>query len=205
MAVRARELADSHDLTGKHVFFNEKWVPYAERQNFLLDADVGVSTHFEHIETTFSFRTRILDYLWTHLPIVTTRGDGFGDLVSAEGLGVAVRESDPAALAAALELMLFDDAASSLARANVARVRQDFTWDKTLAPLIEFCRDPRPAPDRVPPEQVVAKPKTLVGKVRRDYRTARRYLNDQGVGALVAATTARLKRRSVAKVRAAQG
>ncbi len=91
MAVRARELADSLGLTGRHVFFNEKWVPYNDRQNFLLDADVGVSTHFEHIETTFSFRTRILDYLWTHLPIVTTRGDGFGDLVIAEGLGVAVR------------------------------------------------------------------------------------------------------------------
>src|SRR4029077_10583123 len=65
MAHRARELADELGLTAKNVFFNEKWVPYAERQNYLLDADVGVSTHFEHIETTFSFRTRILDYLWT--------------------------------------------------------------------------------------------------------------------------------------------
>ena len=46
----------------------EDWVAFEDRQNFLLDADVGVSTHLDHIETEFSFRTRILDYLWAGLP-----------------------------------------------------------------------------------------------------------------------------------------
>ena len=58
----------------------------------------------------------------------------------------------PAALAAALESMLYDPEAIAVATKNVGRVREDFTWDKALAPLVEFCRDPRPAPDRVPPE-----------------------------------------------------
>lgn len=149
MAAHARELADQLGLTGSHVFFNEKWVPYDDRQNYLMDADVGVSTHFEHIETTFSFRTRILDYLWARLPIVTTRGDGFGDLVAAEGLGVAVPERDPEALAAALDSMLFDVTAIERARNNVEVVRAGFTWDKALDPLVRFCRDARPASDRV--------------------------------------------------------
>ena len=39
---------------------------------YLTEADAGVSTHHEHIETTYSFRTRILDYLWASLPIVAT-------------------------------------------------------------------------------------------------------------------------------------
>jgi GT2 family glycosyltransferase/glycosyltransferase involved in cell wall biosynthesis len=210
MAFQARELSDTLGLTGTHVFFNEQWVPYAERQNFLMDADVGVSTHFEHIETTFSFRTRILDYLWTHLPIVTTRGDGFGDLVAAEGLGVAVRENDTVALAAALESMLFDDEASARARLNVGRVRQEFTWDKALAPLIEFCRDPHPAPDRLPPEDPHDKherhtsaARGLKSKVRKDIGTARKYLATEGVGGLTAAVTARLHRNSAARKRKA--
>ena len=46
------------------MFFNEDWVAYDDRQNYLLEADVGVSTHLDHVETEFSFRTRILDYLW---------------------------------------------------------------------------------------------------------------------------------------------
>ena len=207
MAVRARTLSDTLGLTGKHVFFNEQWVPYADRQNYLLDADVGVSTHFEHIETTFSFRTRILDYLWTKLPIVTTRGDGFGDLVAAEGLGVAVGEGDPQALADALELMMFDDAARDRARRNVERVRQDFTWDRALAPLIEFCRDPRPAPDRVPPEgpgrETAGLSRAMRERARGNIATARKYLDTEGIGGLTAAITARLRRNSAARRRKA--
>jgi GT2 family glycosyltransferase len=147
MAFQARELADSLSLTGKYVFFNEGWVDYDDRQNYLLDADLGVSTHFEHVETTFSFRTRILDYLWAGLPIVATGGDTFGDLIEAEQLGVVVPEHDVAALSAALERALFDADFIADCRANVVEVRQRFVWERALAPLIDFCRDARPAAD----------------------------------------------------------
>ncbi len=208
MAVRSRELSDKLGMTGKHVFFNEKWVPYNDRQNFLMDADVGVSTHFEHIETTFSFRTRILDYLWANLPIVTTRGDGFGDLVGAKGLGVAVPENDPEALAVALELMLFDEAAYAAARVNVSRVREDFTWDKALAPLIEFCRDPRPAPDRVPPEAPGHRPQASTirrvrARISEDIKITRRHLSETGVRGVVAAANGRVQRSLSARKRRA--
>lgn len=207
MAVRARDLSESLGLTGKHVFFNEEWVPYNDRQNYLMDADVGVSTHFEHIETTFSFRTRILDYLWAHLPIVTTRGDGFGDLVSAEGLGIAVRENDPDALAAALQTMLYDPEAIRSAKENVGRVRQEFTWDKALAPLVEFCRNPLPAPDRVPPEQPVVRhaspTRVLRERVREDIVIAKRHLRDGGIGGMFSAAGGRVQRKFAARKRKA--
>lgn len=64
VAVAARDLSDSLGLTGTHVFFNEDWVPYEERADFLMESDIRVSTHLPHVETAFSFRTRILDYLW---------------------------------------------------------------------------------------------------------------------------------------------
>ena len=147
MAWQTRKLADELGLTGRHVFFNEGWVAYDDRQNYLLDADVGVSTHFDHLETTFSFRTRILDYLWAGLPIVATGGDTFGALIDAEGLGRTVPEQDPAALTEALVAMLYDRGAGDLARRNVARVREQYTWSRALEPLVRFCADPRPAAD----------------------------------------------------------
>ena len=82
-------------MTDKFVFFNEAWVPYDQRHNWLLDADCGVTTHFEHVETTFAFRTRVLDYLWAGLPIVTTDGDAFADLVRTERLGVVAKCAPP--------------------------------------------------------------------------------------------------------------
>jgi hypothetical protein len=85
-----------------------------------------------------SFRTRILDYLWAGLPMVVTEGDVFAELITREGLGLVVAEKDPEALAAALDRILFDDEFIAECRANVARVREDFYWDRVLEPLVSF-------------------------------------------------------------------
>lgn len=221
MAVVAntRELAQRLGLADKNVFFNEQWVKLEDRHNYLLESDVGVSTHYDHIETTLSFRTRILDYLWAELPIVTTRGDSFGDLVASEGLGVAVGERDVVELAAALELMLFDEDAIASARTAVRRVRPDFTWERALKPLIDFCLDPQPAPDRAllslapSPKRRVSRPGrassvpltdreralifheigTMPKGLLRDIALARHYVLNGGLAMLGAKAASRLR------------
>jgi len=145
---QARALAEQLGLRDTAVFFNESWVPYDERQNYLLEADAGVSTHGVHLETTLAFRTRILDYLWTALPMVVTTGDTFGELVEREQLGVAVPPDDAAALADALEKTLFDAAFRKRAASNIQSVREQFRWPNVLAPLVEYVREPWAAPDR---------------------------------------------------------
>lgn len=141
------DLAEELGALDTSVFFNAEWVEYADRESFFAEADAGVSTHHDHVETTFSFRTRILDYLWAGLPMVVTEGDSFAELVEREALGVVVPAGDATALADALEKVLFDDAFAEVTRANVRRVAQEFTWSKTLAPLIEFMRSPHHASD----------------------------------------------------------
>jgi GT2 family glycosyltransferase/glycosyltransferase involved in cell wall biosynthesis len=202
---RARVLTTQLGL-GDHVFFNETWVPYEERQNYLLDADLGVSTHFQHVETTFSFRTRILDYLWAGLPIVSTEGDSFGDLVAKESLGAAVPERDEEALAAALERLLFVDSAASAARENVRRVREDYTWERVLAPLVEFCREPVRAADKAAIVGLLPDVATRLGAaasgkrssnysgIRRDVDRIRYYLRNGGPSAVLERFRARRQR-----------
>ncbi|NQW86497.1 MULTISPECIES: glycosyltransferase [unclassified Frigoribacterium] len=148
IVAKVRAVADELGLTGVHVFFNEAWIPYDDRGAYLREADAGVSTHYEHLETTFSFRTRILDYLWAELPIVTTDGDSFAELVGKEDLGVVVHERDVDGLANALESVLFDDSARRRHVANVKRVREGFTWENVLTPLVEFVREPMRAADK---------------------------------------------------------
>ena len=149
MATELRRLAEELGLVGTHVFFNEGWVAYEARADFLLEADVGVSTHLDHVETAYSFRSRILDYLWAGLPIVATAGDAFADIIAAERLGVAVPPGDEVALEAALWHVLGDQASAKACRLNVARVAPNFAWEHALAPLLAFCREPRRAPDLV--------------------------------------------------------
>jgi len=151
MATEARRLADELGLVGTHVFFNEGWVPYDKRQDYLLEAELGVSTHLDHLETAFSFRTRILDYIWASLPVVTTEGDALAELVSREGLGLTVPPGDTRALEEALFLLLSDQGSRSSCRDRLVALRPALAWNEALKPLLAFCRRPRRAPDLARP------------------------------------------------------
>ncbi|OLF04666.1 glycosyl transferase [Actinophytocola xinjiangensis] len=196
IGARTRQLAGRLGLTDRHVFFNETWVPYAERQNWLLDSDCGVTTHYEHVETTFAFRTRVLDYLWAGLPIVTTDGDSFADLVRTERLGVVVPAEDPTALADALERVLYDEEFARAARERIAVVRERFTWETALAPLVSFCRNPVPATDRLPGAQPLVPNRPLrMGEVlRRDLDLVKSYLDAGGPAELTKRAAGRVRR-----------
>ncbi|MHB1535453.1 MAG: glycosyltransferase [Acidimicrobiales bacterium] len=195
MAISARELAEDLSLTGTFVFFNEGWVSYADRQNWLLEADLGVSTHLEHAETAFSFRTRILDYLWAALPIVATDGDAFASIIADEGLGAVVPTGDAASLAEAMFRLLDDVEMAAECRKNAERVRVRFSWSTVLGPLMDFCRLPHRAPDLVAPEPVqpeLAPP--MPGRARQDARIVAALYRDGGVRRVVQGATQRLRR-----------
>ena len=195
VAWHTRQLSDELGLTGKHVFFNDGWVDYGDRQNYLLDADVGVSTHFEHVETTFAFRTRILDYLWAGLPVVATGGDTFGRLIAAEGLGAVVPEQDVEGLADALDRALYDDRFAAECRANVARSRSDFRWRRTLAPLVDFCDRPARAADvGKDVRRFVRRPVVPAGVIGREALRASTLLRQGGFRLLAARALSRTRR-----------
>jgi hypothetical protein len=199
MAVATKELSDALGLTDKHVFFNEDWVAYDDRQNYLLEADIGVSTHLDHVETAFSFRTRILDYLWASLPIVATAGDTFATLIEEHGLGITVPAEDAEALEEALFRLLDDTELAARCRENVAAFAPRFSWAKVLAPLIAFCRAPRRAPDlaaaaatgsRADPVLAPMRITTIAG----DVALAREYFREGGLGEVGRRAKTRIRR-----------
>jgi glycosyltransferase involved in cell wall biosynthesis len=151
IAQRLRDRAAELGLTPTHVQFVEGWVPYDERADWLLDADVTVSAHLDHIETAYAFRTRILDTLWAGVPVVATGGDTFGDLIERYGLGRTVPPGDVAATAAALEELLLDATARRAAREAIQALAPCFAWHRVLAPLRAFCGDPHLSSDRADP------------------------------------------------------
>lgn len=171
MAVRAVELSKELGLLDRHVFFNLGWVPYDERHNYLLEADIGVSTHFDTIETRYAFRTRMLDYFWAGRPIVATGGDTLADLVATRELGLTVRAGDPQELADAITRLLDDDDRYRQAQTNVMAIRNEYSWPVVvsgLAELIDATAGQSPtAPSRF------AKPRHLSLVARNVYRQSR--------------------------------
>jgi glycosyltransferase involved in cell wall biosynthesis len=204
MARDARALAGKLGLTGKHVFFNEEWVAYDDRQNFLLEADVGVSTHIDHVETAYSYRTRVLDYVWAGLPVVATAGDSLSGMVEARGLGLTVPPGDVEALGDALFRLLDDKVLATACRERARDVARDLAWEQVLEPLIEFCRTPRRAPDLLDPATAASMRETFAGAPRdsragatgwrRDVRLAISHLRNGGPRQMVARARGRVRR-----------
>ncbi len=147
MVAEAADLAKKLGVVDKTVFFNYGWVPYEKRANYLLEADIGVSTHFDHIETRFSFRTRMLDSLWAQLPIICTRGDAISELVEDEQLGIAVAEKDIKGLADAMLKLVSDDTYYYQCKANIGKIKDRYIWETAVEPLLEVCRLPSRAAD----------------------------------------------------------
>jgi glycosyltransferase involved in cell wall biosynthesis len=199
MGIVAESVALARELGAldRSVFFNESWVDFADRQNYLLEASIGASTHMSHVETEFAFRTRILDYLWAGLPMIVSEGDSFADLVRDEGLGIAVPAGDEAALQQALERMLTDDAFVREARAGVARVRERFYWEWVLAPLVEFIRTPAHAADYPENRRRAGRSTGRTAKpygLRHDLGMAWHHLVNSGPGAVTSRIRGRLRR-----------
>lgn len=128
------------------VFFGD-WVPYEDWPSYLLEADVGLSLHFDTVEARLAFRSRVLDYVWAGLPMVVTEGDALSQQVGRLGLGEVIGYAEEQKLATAV-LRLLDRGRSGFAR-PFAEAQRVFTWERAAEPLAEFCTNPRLAPDTV--------------------------------------------------------
>jgi len=139
MAKEAIRVSDELGLTDKHVFFNQEWVDYNKRGSYFSGADIGVSIHKIHIETYYSFRTRILDYLKYDLPIICTKGDYFSELVQEKGLGISVNPENEDELAAAI-LSLADEKRRNRLKQKIEGEKMQFYWERVSQPLVQYCQ-----------------------------------------------------------------
>jgi glycosyltransferase involved in cell wall biosynthesis len=188
-AERALMIARREGLEGECVHFNQGWVPYAERGAWLLEADLGVTAHHDHLEARYSFRTRVLDYLWAGLPVVATSGDTMAELVEREGLGRTAPPGDVEGFAGACRELLDDAAAHAAARARIAELAPALRWEQAARPLIEWCSRVHQITPRKPHRRVLRR------ALREQYlRTLPNTVEERGVRSAAAQVGRRVRR-----------
>jgi glycosyltransferase involved in cell wall biosynthesis len=119
------------------------WTPAERRYDLLRDVDLLVAPHRPSLETRLSLRTRFLDALAAGCPVVTSAGGAMSRMLREHGAGWVVPPGDAGALAAALAEAVEDEAARERRRAGARELLHGFHWDRALAPLVRFCREPR--------------------------------------------------------------
>lgn len=149
---RAEELAGSLGVLGSNVIFLDEWVPFHDRENFLLDADIALSAHKPSLETHYAFRTRILDHFWAELPSVVSTGDWFAEYIETHELGLVVPCEDVHETADALLRFKNDPELRRTVKSNVSSIRDQWHWAATVHELKKNLIAFRSLPSIVPEE-----------------------------------------------------
>jgi glycosyltransferase involved in cell wall biosynthesis len=144
---QAIALSKELGLYDRYVFFND-WVPYEERQNYLLEADIGASLHLDHIETRFAFRTRLLDYVWAGLPVLSTGGDVLSETLAAQNLARLAAPGDVDGVTQAILTLLANPTLRADCAPRFREMAARYYWGVVTRPLVEFCAAPYLAPDK---------------------------------------------------------
>jgi glycosyltransferase involved in cell wall biosynthesis len=145
MVTQAQTLAEEIGEKDKSIIFFE-WLSYQDREALLCDAYIGITLHPVHIETRYSIRTRILDYLWAQIPIVVTDGDVTSEWVRQFKIGEVVPQFDVEAVARAL-ISILSKPKDSWAPA-FEPLGEKFIWSRVVSPLRRYCSQGSYAPDR---------------------------------------------------------
>jgi glycosyltransferase involved in cell wall biosynthesis len=151
----------------------EPWAPYGARAEFFERFAVALLTFRQSLETDLSMRTRIYDYLWCGLPIVTSSAPGTDEVLTHYGAGSVVTSDEPVAFANELVGILRNRERHAAMERGARAFVEDHQWARTLAPLREFCRTPgfelTKETFTIPP-RIAERPPSFLDRIRRRLR-----------------------------------
>jgi len=131
-----RAWAERRGILDKQVHILD-WIPYEERLAAYRDCTAGVNLYAPSLETSLSFRTRILDFLYAGLPVAAVRGGGLDRAFEGQP-GLHLCAPDPADVVRVLRPMLEHPAGDSERDRLSAAARGRFSWEKAAAPLLAY-------------------------------------------------------------------
>lgn len=145
IAAESIELAEQIGEKDKTIFFID-WIDYEDRSALLCESDVGVILHPYHLETRYSIRTRVMDYFWCHLPVVSTEGDITSEWVEKYHVGRTVPPGNEEKLSEAI-LEVLTTPKQHWER-GFQEIHRQMSWDIQVTPLRQFCLSKKYAADR---------------------------------------------------------
>lgn len=143
-AKKTLDYVKKRGLEGTCVFFVDKWIPYEERVNYLLEGDAAIYAHKQSLETRYSHRSRVLDHIYAGLPTIATSGDFLSDhVIPDKDLGVVV-ENTVSDVGNAIQKLTTSPDLQARIRDSIEKTRSEFTWKETTRNLVEFIQASQP-------------------------------------------------------------
>jgi glycosyltransferase involved in cell wall biosynthesis len=181
------ELIEYVEKSGASKFVElQDWIKFEDRADWYLDSDVVVVINQEGPENELAWRTRVVDFAWVNLPIITNGGDPFGEMLLSADAAARFTGLSKEAMADDLLKLLNDPTRLKTIRENLSGVRENLYWDVATQEVTEaILAHTRPADLTKYGYDVITPQAGVRGKVTRIAVKARRlpgYVRKHGVG-----------------------
>ena len=107
----------------------QDWVDFNDRANWYLDSDLVVVVNKLGEENGLAWRTRLVDFVWADLPIITNGGDPLGETLIKNSAAARFTGGSVDEMARDLVGLLRDDNKLGALKENIVKLRADFYWD----------------------------------------------------------------------------
>jgi len=131
-------------------------VPFKERGNYYLQSDIGINIPLPTIEDEMSVRTRVIDYIWGKLPIITPARDEYSKMVIENKGGFTYIPGTPSNLSSLLQSLMNDAGRKKIesAKKNMEKIyANSLNIKEVVKPLEKFINEPFVDPTRKLPKQ----------------------------------------------------
>jgi glycosyltransferase involved in cell wall biosynthesis len=161
----------------------QDWIKFDDRADWYLDSDLVVVINKEGEENKLAWRTRLVDFMWANLPVITNAGDPLGETMIAHRAALRFSGLSASAIAKDLEKALSDGKKVEEIKEQLNELKASYYWDnitKTLVELINnhyqpsdhrqfgrFERDIRPISSGSKASKVYSKAKMLPAYARK--------------------------------------
>lgn len=132
-------------------------MPFDQYLGALRRCSLAIDLMPRNAERELAFPTRTVGYLWAGLPVIHNDYDELAEPIARARAGWTLDPADGEGLRRLLNRILThkEDVERRSEKAREL-VTQHYTWDRTIGPLAEWCRDPKPRADKRDPIVAVA-------------------------------------------------
>ncbi len=136
----AQEFAKSNDLLDKNLFFVD-WVDFDERINWYRYADFVISINQPGEENIFSWRTRVMDYVWGEVVTLTNGGDPLSEDLLSKGAAIKLKGLTAEEMVSTIKSLYSKSSALPSAKKALASLKPDYYWATITAQAAKLIRE----------------------------------------------------------------
>lgn len=113
------------------------WASFNDRADWYLDSDAVIVINKPGPENELAWRTRLVDFTWANLPIITNGGDPLGERLIAMGAAERLSGLEPEDISSDLKRLFKNDKHLHNLQEKLIYVRTDLYWDVVTKPLAD--------------------------------------------------------------------